>query len=135
MVIPEAARKFMEQKPVIALATCDKAGVPNVAPMLQYWWYDDNTLLIGDFFMKQTCKNIKENPMASFTCWDLKTAESYKYTGPARYVTEGNEYDHANNQMRKKNPDNNYKGVVVISITHVYDTKSGPTAGDLISGT
>jgi len=32
-------------------------------------------------------------------------------------------------------PDKNYKGVVIISITHVYDMKPGPTAGNLISET
>ncbi|MFC1782400.1 pyridoxamine 5'-phosphate oxidase family protein [Planctomycetota bacterium] len=133
MVIPESTQKFMTDKPVIALATCDKEGKPNVAPMLQYWWYDENTLVIGDFFMKMTRKNIEENGMASFCCWDGETREAYKFTGPARYATKGPEFDMANNKMREKKPDKNYKGVVIITITHIYDMKSGPTAGNLIS--
>ncbi|KPK75603.1 MAG: hypothetical protein AMJ79_10685 [Phycisphaerae bacterium SM23_30] len=134
MVIPESAKKFMDHKPVIAFATCDQQGIPNVAPMLQYWWYNENTLVIGDFFMKMTRKNIEQNPMASFCCWDSQTQEAYKFSGPARYTTQGPEYDMANNNMRQKKPDKNYKGVVIMTITHVYDMKSGPTAGNLISG-
>ena len=71
--------------------------------------------------------------MASFCCWDSKTGQAYKFTGPARYAPEGPEYDMANNSMRKQKPDKNYRGVVIMTVNRVYDMKSGPTAGNLIS--
>ena len=69
----------------------------------------------------------------SFTLWEEKPREAYKFNGTARYVTSGPEYDFANSAMKKKTPNRNFKGVVVIKVEQVYDVKAGPTAGQLIS--
>ena len=82
--------------------------------------------------MKMTKANIQENGRASFAVWKEDPREGYKLTGSARYLTGGPEYDFANGEMRKKTPDRNYKGVVVISVEKVFDITSGPTAGQLI---
>jgi len=133
MKVPEKAKNLMSAGKIMALATCSKRGEPNVSPMQQCWWYNDNTLLVGDFFMKMTKSNIQENGRASFTIWENNPREGYKFTGSARYFTAGQEYDFANNEMKKKMPEKNFKGVVAIVVEKVYDIKSGPTAGQLIS--
>ena len=130
--IPKRARDLMSPGKVMALATASATAEPNVAPMQQCWWYSDDTIVIGDFFMKQTKKNIEENGRASFSVWSQDPREGYKFTGAARYLTAGPEYDLANNEMKKKMPDKNFKGVVVIKVHQVFDIKSGPTAGQLI---
>lgn len=38
-----------------------------------------------------------------------------------------------NGEMHKAKPDKNFKGVVVIRVERVYDIRSGPTAGLLIT--
>lgn len=131
--VPARARNLMSTGKVMALATATAGGEPNVAPMQQCWWSADDTLIIGDFFMKQTRENIQENGRASFTVWENDPREGYKFTGSARYLTSGPEYDLANREMHKKMPDRNFKGVVVIRVERVYDIKSGPTAGQLIT--
>jgi len=131
--VPERARSLMSHGKVMALATASKTGEPNVVPMQQCWWYDDSTLVVGDFFMKATKANIQENGRASFTIWQNDPREGYKFNGSAEYRTDGAEYDMANGEMKKKMPDKNFKGVVVIRVEKVYDIKSGPTAGQLIS--
>ena len=133
MSVPERARSLMSHGKVMALATASKTGEPNVVPMQQCWWYDDSTLVVGDFFMKATKANIQENGQASFTLWQDSPREGYKFNGSAEYRTDGPEYDMANGEMKKKMPDKNFKGVVVIRVEKVYDIKSGPTAGQLIS--
>jgi hypothetical protein len=133
MSVPKRARELMSPGRVMALATCSKDGEPNVAPMKQCWWYNDNTMVIGDLFMKATKMNVLENGRAAFTVWTEDPSEGYKYKGSAKYLTSGPEYDFANNEMKKKMPEKNFKGVVVIKVEKVYDIKSGPTAGDLIS--
>jgi len=132
--VPERARDLMSSGRVMALATASAKGNPNVAPMQQCWWYDEDTMVIGDFFMKQTKLNIQENGRASFTVWQQDPREGYKFTGSAQYLTTGPEYDLANGEMKKKMPNKNFKGVVVIKVHEVFDIKSGPTAGQLIIG-
>lgn len=118
---------------VMALATASADGEPNVAPMQQCWWCDEDTMVIGDLFMKKTKANIQENGRASFTVWQEDPREGYKYNGAAQYLTSGPQYDLANNEMKKKMPDKNFKGVVVIKVEKVFDIKSGQTAGQLIT--
>jgi predicted pyridoxine 5'-phosphate oxidase superfamily flavin-nucleotide-binding protein len=131
--VPERARNLMSPGKVMALATASADGEPNVAPMQQCWWYTDDTMVIGDLFMKQTRANIEENGRACFTVWENDPREGYKYTGAAHYLTSGAEYDMANGELKKKMPEKNFKGVVVIKVEKVFDIKSGPTAGQLIT--
>lgn len=131
--VPQRARDLMQPGTVMALATASADGEPNVAPMMQCWWFDDVTLVVGDFFMKQTRANILENRRASFTTWRENPREGYKFTGTAEYLTSGPEYDLANGEMHKKMPERNFKGVVAIRVEKVFDIKSGPTAGQLIT--
>ena len=133
MATPKRARELMSHGKVMALATSSRGGDPNVVPMQQCWWYDDDTMLVGDFFMKATKANIQENDRVSFTVWQDAPREGYKFNGQAEYVTSGPEYDSANNEMKKKMPEKNFKGVVVIRVESVYDITSGPTAGQRIT--
>lgn len=51
----------------MALATASADGDPNVVPMQQCWWYDENTIVVGDFFMNRTKVNIRVE-----TVFDIK---------------------------------------------------------------
>jgi len=132
MKIPQDAKELMEQKKVIALATASGKAVPNVVYMLQYWWYRTDILVIGDLFMNATCRNILENGYASFCIWDEETDRSYKFIGTAKYETSGDAYEFANAILHKKKPDRNFKGVVIINVTELYDASRGENAGKLI---
>jgi predicted pyridoxine 5'-phosphate oxidase superfamily flavin-nucleotide-binding protein len=132
MQIPEKAKRLMEQEKIIALATSSTEAVPNVVFMLQYWWFQPDTLVIGDIFMNATRRNIQENGFASFCVWDEETDQSYKFKGVAKYETSGEAYEFANANLHKKKPDKNFKGVAVIKVTEVYDASRGANAGKLI---
>ncbi len=134
MKIPHDAKELMEQQKVIALATATKNAVPNVVYMLQYWWYRPDVLVIGDLFMNATRRNIQENGYASLCVWDEDTDRSYKFIGTAKYETSGEAYEFANENLHKKKPDKNFKGVVVINVTEVYDASRGENAGKMIAG-
>ena len=133
MTMPEGARKLMEQRKTIALATCANTGTPNVVPMLQYWWHGEDELIIGDLFMKATRRNVQDTGLASFSVWDDESGEAYKFVGSARYETSGPAYELANANLHKKKPQMDFKGVVVIRVTEVYDASRGKSAGDLIA--
>ena len=133
MVIPEETRAIIQQPALIALATCSKQAVPNVVYMLQYWWLSEDQLVIGDVFMKSTRQNVEENEHVSLCVWDEPSDRSYKLKGTARYETSGPAYDLANEKLHQKKPDKNFKGVVTIKITEVYDASRGANAGKRIA--
>lgn len=132
MQIPEKAKRLMEQGKIVALATSSREAIPNVVFMLQYWWFQQDTLVIGDIFMNATRRNIQENGFASFCVWDEETDQSYKFKGVAKYETSGEAYELANSNLHKKKPDKNFKGVAVIKVNEVYDASRGANAGTLI---
>ena len=133
MKIPENAKRLMEQGKIIALATSTAASVPNVVPMRQYWWYGEDELVVGNRFMKATQRNVEENGWASFSVWEDGSGESYKFVGTAKYETSGPRYELANENLHRKKPDTDFKGVVVIKVTEVYDAARGENAGKLIA--
>jgi len=133
MKIPDKPKKLMEQGKIIAFATCTKDGVPNVVPMLQYWWFAEGILVVGDMFMRATRENVEQNGRVSFSVWDDATGEAYKFRGTAAYETAGAAYDMANNNLHKKKPDKNFKGVMVVTVTEIHDAARGENAGKLIA--
>jgi len=132
MQIPNDAKELMNQKKIIALATASNEAIPNVVYMLQYWWYQPGVLVIGDVFMNATRRNVQENNYVSFCVWDENTDKSYKFVGTATYETSGEAYEFANSNLHKKKPDKNFKGVVVVKVTEIYDASRGENAGKLI---
>ncbi len=134
MKIPKEARNLVEKQPLLYLATVDPAGWPNVVPMLQYWWYSETVLVVGDVFMRQTIVNVKATGLTSFSLTNPEGTVSYKFKGHASYRTKGPEYEFANDSWHEKNPGKDFKGCVVIEVVAVYEAKRGKTAGDLLAG-
>ena len=132
-MVPQEVRELFGGGRLTWLATADGEGVPNVAPMLQYWWAADTTLVIGDMFMKATKANVEATGKACLAVYDESTDRSYKLKGTARYQTSGPLYDLAQGELAKKKPDKKFKGVVALRVTSVYDLSRGPHAGALIA--
>ena len=130
MPIPDTYRTILTYGTKVALATAAADGTPNVVPMAQLSWFDDDTLLIGDAFMRRTVANLQANPNVSVAVWLDDPKVAYKYTGTARYLTEGPEFQKAQDLRLAKSPDSPNKGVVAITVNGVYEAMPGPTAGD-----
>ena len=133
MQIPEQVKEMFGKGVLIYLATVDEDCMPNVVPMLQYWWFNEDTMVIGDLYMKTTKANVQARSMACISaCGEGEGA--YKLKGTATYETTGPAYNFANDHLHKNKPDRNYNGVVVFKVTQVYNIKSGPDAGKLMAG-
>ncbi len=133
MQIPAQVKGLFDERPMVYLATVDEDGMPNVVPMLQYWWLAEGTLVIGDLFMKATKANIKANGKACISGCS-QAGESYKLKGTATYQASGPGYDLANENLHRKKPEKDFKGVVVFTVTEVYNATRGPEAGKLMVG-
>ena len=66
MTVPQEARTILDRQTLMAFATCSKKGVPNVVYMLQYWWLNEDEVVVGDVFMKATRENVEETGQVSF---------------------------------------------------------------------
>jgi len=132
-MIPEPVRAMFSRGKLFFMATADGQGVPNVAPMLQAWWADETTLVIGDMLMKATAANVRATGKVCLSAYDADTDKAYKLVGTAGYETDGPRYDLAQAELIKKTPDKRFKGVVVFTVRAVYDQTRGPNAGALVA--
>jgi predicted pyridoxine 5'-phosphate oxidase superfamily flavin-nucleotide-binding protein len=134
MEIPAVVKKAVEDRPLMYLATVDDAGWPNVAPMLQYWWCNDDVIVVGDMFMKKTAENVRETGRAALSMTNPATDVAYKLKGTATYATAGPEFDLALRRLRESKPKKNFKGCVIIRVTAAYHASRGKHAGELMAG-
>lgn len=116
MQVPEEVKTLFDGKRIIAMATADSHGMPNVVSMLQYEWVGEDEIIVGDVFMKHTAANVKENGQLSLCAW--QGGESYKLKGSATYVTDGPRFDalcgrqaQGQRQVQGRGPYENYRGL------------------------
>jgi predicted pyridoxine 5'-phosphate oxidase superfamily flavin-nucleotide-binding protein len=101
--------------------------------MIQCWWADERTLVIGDMLMRATSANVRSTGKACLSVYDAEADRAYKLTGTGVCETEGSNYDLAQAELEKKKPGKRFKGVVVFTVHAVYDQTRGPNAGALIA--
>jgi uncharacterized protein len=130
-MIPQDVKSLFDGSHVVWMATADTSGVPNVAPMRQLWWSGEQTLIIGDMFMKATAANVQLTGRVCLGVYDPDTERAWKMTGTAAYETEGPNYEMAQAELEKKKPGKRFKGVVVFTVQAVFDQMPGPKAGSV----
>ena len=133
MVVPKEVKSMLGKGKIIAFATTDKDGMPNIVPILQHWRLDDDVMVIGDLLLKASRENVLDNGRVCISACNEESGEGYKLKGKAHYEIAGSEYIFVKNEILKTKPDAP-KGVVIIRFTEVYDISRLPNAGKLIIG-
>lgn len=129
MKLPEEVKKLFEAQNLVAFATADTKGKPNVVPMQWKTLLDDETVLVLDNYMRTTKKNLMENSDVCISFWDTETNEAYKIKGVGTYHADGPMYEAGKKFMQSKKPDKAPRGVVEVKVTEAYNIKPGPDAG------
>jgi len=129
MVVPARVKKLFERLDLIAFATADKGGFPNVVPIFWKMIFDEETILLIDNFMKMSKSNLMENNKVCISFWDSETEEAYKIKGIGTYYAEGTIYEEGKRFIQSKKPGRVPKGVVEVKVTEIYSIKPGPEAG------
>jgi len=132
-MISQEVKSMFGDSQLCWMATADATGIPNVAPMKQVWWCDQQRLVIGDLFMHTSAANVRSTGRMCLGAFDPDTTRAWKLVGTATYETEGPCYDLAQAELEKKSPDKQFKGVVVFTVRTVYDQVPGPNAGKLVA--
>ena len=111
----------------IYLATCSRAGVPNVVPMGLFKILDDETMLLSDQFMQKSLSNMKENPRVAIAYWGEKGG--FQIKGTVTLHTNDEVFQDDVKWAKSVRETLNPKTAIVMKITDVYVVKPGPEAG------
>ena len=112
-----------------ALATANKDGNPHVIPVGFGIVFSDDELLLVDVFMQETLENIKANPRAAVSVWDLGGFKGYEFKGNARVETSGRYFDECVKFVKDRTSQVNAKGAVIIKVDSITILSPGPDAG------
>jgi len=127
----EMKEVFGQQK-VFAAATASKNGIPNVAPVATVQLVADDTIWIGDNYMVKTLANVKENPHLALYIWDPDKKRCFQIKGSVMVKTSGAEYEKIRARIKEKGPHYPAKGLLIVTITEVYECTPGSSAGKKI---
>ena len=117
-MITEKIKVFFNSVPIMAIATVDENGIPNVSAIASKKIIDENTILTIDTFHNKTLDNINKNGNVSIAMW--ANAEGYQIKGIAKHYTEGDIFEEGKEWILKTKPQKIVKGVIVIKITDVF---------------
>ena len=127
----EMKEVFSQQK-IFAAATASKNGIPNVAPVATVQLVADDTIWIGDNYMVKTLANVRENPVLALYIWDPEKRRCFQIKGTVAIKTNGPDYEKIKAKIKEKGAHYPAKGLLVVSITEVYECTPGPNAGKKI---
>ncbi len=129
---PEIMEAFRSCR-IFPLATASGNGEPNVAPMGAVYPRDNETIWIGNQFMKTTISNVMENPRACLYVWGPGVRGCYKIKGDVRIETEGKNYETMRREVAKVKPGLFCRSLLVMKVTEIYECLPGDHAGDRLA--
>ncbi len=118
MKIPKEVKDFFNSVKIMAFATSDKNGNPNVVAIAYKKIVDNDTIWIFDTHFDKTKKNLLQNENVSIAMWEGKTG--YQIKGIAKYHTEGKLFEEALEWANAHGKTKPTKGVVEIKVTEIY---------------
>ncbi|AFC99560.1 putative flavin-nucleotide-binding protein structurally [Methanocella conradii HZ254] len=128
--LTEEVKESLKGVKNIFLATCSRAGVPNVVPMGAFKLLDDETMLLSDQYMQKSLSNMKENPRVAIAYWGEKGG--FQIKGTVTLHTDDQIFKEDVAWVKGIKPTLNPKTAIVMKITDVYMVKPGPDAGKKI---
>lgn len=118
MKIPKKMQEFFKSVPIMAFATANKNGKPNVVAIASMKIVDKSKLWIIDTYFKKTKQNIIKNNKVSVSMW--KKGKGYQFKGEATYYSKGKIFEKAKEWILKIKPKKIVKGVVQVQIKEIY---------------
>ncbi len=111
------------------LATASADGDPNVAPVGSVFLMDPETIWIGNQFMDQSLRNVKENPRACLYVWTQGVKGCLKIKADVTVMEEGDKYEEMKDMVSARKAELKCRSLLVLKITEVFECTSGKDAG------
>ncbi len=127
--LTEEIKTAMGTMKVFPVATASADGWPNVVPIGFVELVDDGTIWLADNFMLKTLANVKENPKISIYVWGPETKGCFQIKGFVEVKTNGPEFEKMQEIVFEKNSSLPAKGLLVMTITEVFECAPGAKAG------
>ena len=86
MNLPASAIEVIETWRLGFVATCDKAGRPNVSPKGTFIVVDNRTIAFGNLRSPQTIENLRENPELEVNFVNVLTRKGVRLRGQAEII-------------------------------------------------
>ncbi len=120
MNLPDNVQEIILNAEGKALATSADDGL-HVVPVSTVKIHEGKILLV-DYFMGKTIKNISSNPKVALACW--RGLGGYQIKGEVEYITEGEVFDETKAWAEELFPDRQVKGILLITVQEVYDVSA-----------
>lgn len=131
--ITEEMKQIAKNAEVFAVATVTKEGELNVVPIRFGKVLSDDEILLMAIFMRKTVENIKANPKAAVSVWDMGGMKGYQFKGDARIETSGKIFDEGVKMVKEVSPQLSPKAAVIVKVKSIYVITPGPDAGKQVS--
>lgn len=110
-------KEFLLKADAKALATYGLGGL-NVVPVSTIF-IEDETIILVDYFMDKTVKNILENSYVSIAAW--KDLMGYQLKCVSKYKKDGELFEKIVDKVREILPDRVVKGIIILTPREVFD--------------
>lgn len=123
MILPKVCEDFILQADSKALATFGSQSGVHVVPVSTIKVINGEIVLVN-YFMGQTLKNVKENPEVALVGW--KGLAGYQIKATARVEENGELFDSIVSWVKTILPERIVKGIVVLTPTAAFDISADP---------
>ena len=125
--ITQEMKDIAEKAKIFIMATATKDGKPNGVPMISARIISDDEIMLVDFFMNKTRKNIDENPIVAVSFWGGIGGYGYQFKGKARVETSGKLFDEQSQWAIARAPQHHPhpKAIVVVKVDEIYYIGAG----------
>lgn len=131
-VLTAEMKEVFESNKIVPFATASKDGVPNVAPMSWIQIVGNDTIWIGDNYMRKTLANVAENPVGALYFWDQSDKRCFQVKGRVSVKTSGPAYETMKAKIKAKGQHYPAKGLLILEVTEIFRCSPGECAGEEI---
>ena len=119
VLITSEIKSFLDLHKLGYVATVTEDGLPNLSPKGTLIGWDENTLAFADIRSPGTMKNLQSNPNVEINAVDPLSRKGYLFSGKARVLNEGNQYDEILSFYRDKGIKSPIRSVVLVDVSKV----------------
>jgi len=102
------------------IATCSKAGKPNVSPKGSFRVLDDEHVVFAEIRSPRTIANLKENPQVVAIVFDPATRKGCRIWGKAEILTSGALFDETSKELAARNMQINHVVKVAVEESEAF---------------
>lgn len=123
-MITSEIKSFLDLHRLGYVATVTEDGLPNLSPKGTIIGWDENTLAFADIRSPDTMKNLQSNPNVEINSIDPLSRRGYLFSGKARILGEGNQYDEILSFYRDKGIKSPVGSIVLVDLSKVSEVTS-----------